>query len=309
MIWQGKIIGGSLGSFFGPIGSLVGATAGHLFVDRKRAKEEKLQRQRFLVTAAAAMAEFARTDSPLNQDEAACALNMLKDFNGSLSNPFPVNQLPAVFNSSIKVNNAIAKLIIDFRGRPELMRLPLFWFLRLALSDGPIKQIEREIIFNLPPQLGVPPQIAEVLFRVYLSPDELNPAGSDRLKAAETLGVGSAASSDEIKRAFRTLSMKYHPDRHANLPPEILALATEKFTQVKSAYDTLMAITGADTENFSWGRAPGVKTITLRRAGDSTLCFICGKEIHLAEPFNPFISRCPHCMALLTFERELAEIL
>ena len=50
----------------------------------------------------------------------------------------------------------------------------------------------------------------------------------------ETLGVARSASDDEIKKAFRKLAMKYHPDRN----PDDKA-AEEKFKEVQNAYAIL----------------------------------------------------------------------
>ena len=49
----------------------------------------------------------------------------------------------------------------------------------------------------------------------------------------ELLGVSKAASAEELKRAYRNLAKKYHPD--VNKSPD----ATEKFRQIQSAYDVL----------------------------------------------------------------------
>ena len=48
--------------------------------------------------------------------------------------------------------------------------------------------------------------------------------------AYETLGVPKGASEDEIKRAYRKLAAKHHPDRGGD---------TAKFQEVQSAYETL----------------------------------------------------------------------
>lgn len=49
----------------------------------------------------------------------------------------------------------------------------------------------------------------------------------------EVLGISKSASKDEIKKAYRKLSKKYHPD--INKEPD----AAEKFKEVKEAYETL----------------------------------------------------------------------
>lgn len=52
------------------------------------------------------------------------------------------------------------------------------------------------------------------------------------------LGVSRNASSDEVKKAYRDLSKKYHPDSHMDNP--LSDLAEEKFKEVQSAYDQIM---------------------------------------------------------------------
>lgn len=51
------------------------------------------------------------------------------------------------------------------------------------------------------------------------------------------LGVSQNASDDEIKRAYRELARKYHPDNYQNNP--LADLAEEKMKEVNEAYDTI----------------------------------------------------------------------
>lgn len=50
----------------------------------------------------------------------------------------------------------------------------------------------------------------------------------------ETLGVEKNATQDEIKKAYRKLAMRWHPDQNSNDPE-----ATEKFKQISEAYEVL----------------------------------------------------------------------
>lgn len=48
------------------------------------------------------------------------------------------------------------------------------------------------------------------------------------------LGVAENASSEEIKKAYRKLSLQYHPDRNQNSPE-----STAKFQNISAAYETI----------------------------------------------------------------------
>ncbi len=54
----------------------------------------------------------------------------------------------------------------------------------------------------------------------------------------QVLGVSRNASNDDIKKAYRTLSRKYHPDANINNPNKEQAEA--KFKEVQAAYNQIM---------------------------------------------------------------------
>ena len=51
------------------------------------------------------------------------------------------------------------------------------------------------------------------------------------------LGVSSTASDEEIKKAYRDLARKYHPDNYHDNP--LADLAQEKMKEINEAYDTI----------------------------------------------------------------------
>lgn len=55
----------------------------------------------------------------------------------------------------------------------------------------------------------------------------------------DILGVSKDATQDEIKKAYRKLSLKYHPDKHTGDTPEEQKKNEELFKDVAHAYDVL----------------------------------------------------------------------
>ena len=76
----------------------------------------------------------------------------------------------------------------------------------------------------------------------------------------QVLGISRSASDEEIKKAYRTLSRKYHPDANVNNPNK--EQAEERFKQVQQAYDQIMKERQQGTSgNYgSTGRTGGSRT-------------------------------------------------
>ena len=69
---------------------------------------------------------------------------------------------------------------------------------------------------------------------------------------SDVLGVSPSASDDEIKKAYRDLTRKYHPD--ANVDNPLADLAEEKFKEVQEAYDMIMKERASgNTGGYSYG--------------------------------------------------------
>ncbi len=69
----------------------------------------------------------------------------------------------------------------------------------------------------------------------------------------KVLGVSPSASNDEIKKAYRELARKYHPDMYQGNPLE--ELAAQKMAEINEAYDYIVeSRRNAGTGTYSGGR-------------------------------------------------------
>jgi DnaJ like chaperone protein len=57
--------------------------------------------------------------------------------------------------------------------------------------------------------------------------------------AYKILEVDPTASNDEVKKAYRSMAVKYHPDKVAYLGEEFRAAANEKFQKLNEAYEKI----------------------------------------------------------------------
>jgi len=69
------------------------------------------------------------------------------------------------------------------------------------------------------------------------------------------LGVSENASDEEVKKAYRELARKYHPDNYQDNP--LADLAQDKMKQINQAYDTIMKRRGGGGDGYNGGEHGG----------------------------------------------------
>ena len=67
----------------------------------------------------------------------------------------------------------------------------------------------------------------------------------------QVLGISPNATDDEVKKAYKELSRKYHPDSYANNP--LADLAEDKFKEVQAAYTQIMNSRANGGSGYSQG--------------------------------------------------------
>lgn len=67
----------------------------------------------------------------------------------------------------------------------------------------------------------------------------------------EVLGVSQNASDEEIKKAYRNLARKYHPDNYQDNP--LADLAEEKMKEINEAYDLITKTRSGGSTGGSYG--------------------------------------------------------
>ena len=62
---------------------------------------------------------------------------------------------------------------------------------------------------------------------------------NSREEACKILGISTSTSQEEIKKTYKKLALKYHPDRYAGKPESEKKAAEEKFKEITEANNVL----------------------------------------------------------------------
>ena len=108
-------------------------------------------------------------------------------------------------------------------------RLQLIHFLfGIAKADGLVTEDEVSQIHTIAGYLGIGLSDFESIKAMFFNSSD---------NAYKILEIDKTATNDEIKKAYRTMAKKYHPDKVIHLGKEHQKGAEEKFRQVQAAYE------------------------------------------------------------------------
>jgi DnaJ like chaperone protein len=100
----------------------------------------------------------------------------------------------------------------------------------LSAADGHIHPDEVKIIITISNYLNINQNDFESIKAMF---------SSDKEAPYKILEINSDSTNEELKKAFRKMANKYHPDKVAHLGVEMQRLAEEKFKSVNDAYQKI----------------------------------------------------------------------
>ena len=175
-----------------------------------------------------------KADGQISQKE----LDYVRQYFLSTYGKDKANAIFRTFNEVIKKREISAQRICTFlnqRTRYEV-RLQLLHFLfGIAQADGIVSKAEIDKIREIAGYLRVGPSDFESIMAMFVKSVD---------NSYKILEIDKTATDNEVKKAYRTMAKKYHPDRVITENEAIKKGAEEKFKQVQKAYEQIQAERG-----------------------------------------------------------------
>ncbi|MEN6619229.1 MAG: TerB family tellurite resistance protein [Rikenellaceae bacterium] len=110
-------------------------------------------------------------------------------------------------------------------------RLQLLHFLTgIAQADGSVSNDELVVLRKIALSLGIYQNESESIFAMF---------GKGIDAAYQVLEVDKSATDEEVKKAYKKLAVKHHPDKVSNLGADVQKAAEEKFKSISEAFDKI----------------------------------------------------------------------
>lgn len=232
MSFNKKLLWGGLGWVFaGPIGAILGYTYASMSDDRSsRWAQPRSQTKHgdFVISVLVLFAKVMKADGQLLRSE----LDYVKKF---LRQQFGVQQtkeLMVVFKDILDQEYPLKDVCRQIqRSMDHPSRLELIHILYgLSASDGHVHSDEVRVIQAIANYLNINNNDYESIKAMFARDEEAS---------YRVLEISKSASNAELKRAFRKMANKYHPDKVSHLGKEMQKLAEEKFKAVNDAYQQI----------------------------------------------------------------------
>lgn len=110
----------------------------------------------------------------------------------------------------------------------------------IAMADGVMSNEEWQLLIRITDYIGLSRNDLNTIRMMYGSSN--NSFGTE--SPYKILGLEESASDEQIKRAYRTLAKKFHPDMQSNLSKEAQEDAQKRFVTIQQAYEKICALRG-----------------------------------------------------------------
>ncbi len=227
----GKWIGGGLGwALLGPLGGVLGFVVGSMF-DRSDGQQRVFSGTThgdFTMSLLTLTAAVMKADGRILKSE----LEYVREYFSKSFGPAASQEAMLYLRDLLKQEIPLRDVCYQIKHRLDhSSRLQLLHFLfGVSKADGKVHPREVEIIEKIAGYLGISAKDMGSIKAMFYE---------DTDAAYRVLEIEASVKDDEVKKAYRKMANKYHPDKVAYLGEDIRKAAGEKFRKVKNAYETV----------------------------------------------------------------------
>jgi len=234
-----KWIAGGLGwAFLGPIGGIIGFVVGSMLengtenspfsTNRTTGYSSSTTTGGYVMSLLVLVAAVMKSDGKVLKSELDYVKAFFVKTFGTESAQEALKLLRDLLNQNIPVTEVCHQIQknMDYSSRLQL----LHFLFGIAQADGKVDPSEAQLIDHIANNMGITDKDFESIKSMFV-------ANVDA--AYKILELEPTASDDEIKKAYRKMAMKYHPDKVSYLGEDFQNAAKEKFQKVNEAYEQL----------------------------------------------------------------------
>ena len=229
--WVGLGLGWAVG---GPIGMVLGFTVGSIFDAGKepgkaqRSVRGQTLRGDYAASLLVLVAAVMKADGRVMKSELDYVRRYFVTRFGEDTASEAVVMLRDILKQEIPLRDVTRQLSerLEYSYRLEM----LHFLFGIASADGAVSDTEDQVIGKIAGFMSISDSDFQSIRAMFVSQTD---------SAYKILEIESTSTDDEVKKAFRNMAMKYHPDKVGHLGEDFKKVANEKFRKVQDAYEKI----------------------------------------------------------------------